>query len=75
MILTDATGREDEIRSLLQETRPELSKTDLDAWMQSVCREASIFCILENEKIEALLVLKKRRFLMPEGAAEISVIM
>ena len=74
MILTDATGREDEIRSLLQETRPELSKTDLDAWMQSVCREASIFCILENEKIEALLVLKKRRFLMPEGAAEISVI-
>lgn len=74
MILTDTTGRESEIRSLLQETRPELSKTDLDAWMQTVCRGASIFCILENEKIEALLVLKKRHFEMPEGAAEISVI-
>ena len=74
MILTDITGREDAVRSLLLETRPELSKTDLDAWLQTVCRGASIFCILENEKIEALLVQRKRRFLMPEGAAEISVI-
>lgn len=74
MILTDATGRESEIRALLKKARPRLSETEMDAWMQSACTRASIFCILEDGALQALLVLKYRTLHMGRKKARIAII-